>query len=120
MPKLPHVTLLKQVKINNNWRHARALFDSKGRVRSDRFRVSGKDESHPAGSYFIEWWDQGKRHCIPARADAQDAADKARVKEAHLSAGRNGIIPSLPQPPPTPQRTSLPSALDDYLSYVRN
>lgn len=119
MPKLPHVTLLKQVKINNNWRHARALFDSKGRVRRDRVRVNGKDESHPEGSYFIEWWDQGKRHCIPAGADAQDAADKARVKEAHLSAERNGIIPSLPQPQPTPQRTSLPSALDDYLSYVR-
>ena len=120
MPKLPHVTLLKQVKINNNWRHARALFDSKGRVRRDRVRVNGKDESHPEGSYFIEWWDQGKRHCVPAGADAQDAADKARVKEAHLSAERNGIIPSLPQPQPTPQRTSLPSALDDYLSYVRN
>jgi integrase/recombinase XerD len=119
MPKLPHVTLLKQVKINNNWRHARALFDSKGRVRRDRVRVNGKDESHPEGSYFIEWWDQGKRHCIPAGADAQDAADKARVKEAHLSAERNGIIPSLPQPQPTPQRTSLPSALDDYLNYVR-
>ena len=119
MPKLPHVTLLKQVKINNNWRHARALYDSKGRVRRDRVRVNGKDESHPEGSYFIEWWDQGKRHCIPAGADAQDAADKARVKEAHLSAERHGIIPSLPQPQPTPQRTSLPSALDDYLSYVR-
>lgn len=119
MPKLPHVTLLKQVKINNNWRHARALFDSKGRVRRDRVRVNGKDESHPEGSYFIEWWDHGKRHCIPAGADAQDAADKARVKEAHLSAERNGIIPSLPQPQPTPQRTSLPSALDDYLNYVR-
>jgi integrase/recombinase XerD len=86
MPKLPHVTLLKQVKTNNKWRHARALFDSKGRVRRDRVRINGKDEPHPEGSYFIEWWDHGKRHCIPAGADAQDAADKARVKEAQLTA----------------------------------
>jgi integrase/recombinase XerD len=119
MPKLPHVTLLKQVKTKNKWRHARALFDSKGRVRRDRVRVNGKDEPHPEGSYFIEWWDQGKRHCIPAGADAQDAADKARVKEAQLTAERNGIIPALPQPQTAPQRTSLASALDDYLNYVR-
>jgi integrase/recombinase XerD len=118
MPKLPHVTLLKQVKTNNKWRHARALFDSKGRVRRDRVRINGKDEPHPEGSYFIEWWDQGKRHCIPAGADAQDAADKARVKEAQLTAERNGIIPALPQPQTAPQRTSLTSALDDYLNYV--
>ncbi len=119
MPKLPHVTLLKQVKINNKWRHARALFDSKGRVRRDRVRVNGKDESHPEGSYFIEWWDQGNRHCIPAGADAQDAADKARVKEAQLTAERNGIIAPTPKPEPKPERTALTSALDEYVEYVR-
>jgi len=78
MSKLPTVTLLKQIKIDGKWRHARALFDSKGRVRRDRVRVNGVDESHPEGSYFIEWWDQGKGHFEPAGADAQDAADKAR------------------------------------------
>jgi integrase len=120
MPKLPHVALVKQIKTENKWRHARALFDSKGRVRRDRVRVNGKDESHPEGSYFIEWWDQGKRRCIPAGADARDAADKARVKEAQLTAERNGIIPPLPQAEPAPQRISLTSALDGYLNYVRD
>ena len=55
-----------------------------------------KDEVHAEGSYFIEWWDQGKRYREAAGADAQDAADKARVKQAELTAARNGIIP----PPP--------------------
>lgn len=119
MPKPPRVTLLKQVKINNKWRHARALFDSKGRVRRDRVRVNGKDESHPEGSYFIEWWDEGKRHCEPAGADAQDAADKARVKQAQLTAERNGIIPPLPPVEPKPPQTTLSAALDGYLDYVR-
>jgi hypothetical protein len=54
MPKTPHVILLKQVKVGGKWRHARALFDTKGRVRRDRVRVSGRDELHPEGSYFIE------------------------------------------------------------------
>ena len=119
MAKLPRVSLLKQVKIDNKWRHARALFDSKGRVRRDRVRVNGKDENHPEGSYFIEWWDQGKRHCDPAGADAQDAADNARVKQAQLTAERNGIIPLLPTVEPKPPRTTLPAALDGYLDYVR-
>jgi integrase len=120
MPKPPRATLLKQVKINENWRLARALFDSKGRVRRDHVRVGGKDETHPEGSYFIEWWDRGKRYCIPAGGDAQDAADKARVKQAELMAMRNGIIPVPPESEPAPKRTPLTEALDNYLNYVRD
>lgn len=119
MPKTSHVRLLKQIKIDGNWLHAPALYDSKGRVRRDHVRVSGKDESHPEGSYFIEWWDNGKRHREAAGPNAQDAADRARVKEAELIAARNGIIPSAPQPEPKPERTPLPSVLDEYVEYVR-
>src|SRR5205823_5556563 len=111
--------LLKQVKINDKWRQARALFDSKGRVRRDHVRINGKDETHSEGSYFIEWWDQGKRHCEPAGGNAQDAADKARVKQAELTAMRNGIIPPAPAVEPKPERTALAAALDSYLDYVR-
>jgi hypothetical protein len=120
MPKPPRVTLLKQIKIDNKWRHARALFDSKGRVRRDRVRIAGKEESHPEGSYFIEWWDKGKRFCEPARGNAQDAADRARVKQAELTAVRNGIVPEPPKPETVPDRTPLPAALDSYLDYVRD
>ena len=115
MPKLPKVRLLKQVKSNNRWVHATALFDSKGRVRRDHVRINGIDESHPEGSYYIEWWDEGVRHFEAAGADAQDAADKARVKQAELMAARNGIIPSLAPVEPEPDRTPLPAALDSYL-----
>ena len=119
MPKLPHVKLFKQVKVNDKWILAPALFDSKSRVRRDRVLVAGKDELHPEGSYVIEWWNQGQRHRESVRADAQDAADKARVKEAQLTAERNGIIPPSPKPEPKPERTPLTSALDDYVEYVR-
>ncbi len=88
MPRLPRVKLLKQIKVNDKWMLAPALFDSKGRVRRDHVRVKGKDEIHPEGSYFIEWWDEGRRHREAAGADAFDAADKARVKQAELSAQR--------------------------------
>jgi integrase len=119
MPKLPTVKLLKQVKVSNRWVLATALFDSKCRVRRDRVRVSGIDESHPEGSYFIEWWNEGHRHREAAGADAQDAADKARVRQAELLAARNGVIPPPPAIETAPERTHLPAALDSYLDYVR-
>ena len=81
MPRLPRVKLHKQVKVNDKWTRATALFDSKGRVRRDHVLINAKDETPAEGSYFIEWWDQGKRHREAAGADAQDAADKARVRD---------------------------------------
>ena len=71
MPRLPRVKLLKQVKINDKWTLAMALFDSKGRVRRDHVLINARDENHSEGSYFIEWWDQGKRHREAAGADAR-------------------------------------------------
>jgi integrase len=119
MPKAPHVTLLKQVKVEGKWRHARALFDTKGRVRRDRVRVGGQEELHPEGSYFVEWWEQGKRRLEPVGADAQDAAEKARIKQAELAAVRNGIIPAAPVVEVAQDRTTLKHALDAYKDYVR-
>ncbi|HKN75856.1 MAG TPA: hypothetical protein VJW94_11810, partial [Candidatus Acidoferrum sp.] len=114
------VRVLKQIKLPHRWTLATALFDSRGRIRPDHVRVKGKDETHPEGSYFIEWSDHGRLYKQAVGPDAQQAADKARVKEAQLAAERNGIIPPRPQPEPTPQRISLTSALDGYLNYVRD
>src|ERR1700730_11739829 len=120
MPKPPHVNLIKQVKVNGKWRAVKGLCDRKGRVRPDRVRVNGQDEAHPEGSYFIEWWDQGKRRREAAGANAQEAADKARVREAELTAARYGVIPPAPVIDTPPPRVTLPAALDGYLDYVRD
>jgi hypothetical protein len=85
MPKPPRVTLIKQVKVNGKWRPAMALFDRKGRVRPDRVCVNGQEEAHPEGSYFIEWWDQGKRRREAAGANAQDAAHVCAAPAVRLS-----------------------------------
>jgi integrase/recombinase XerD len=109
MPKTPRVTLLKQVKIDNKWRHAR--------VRRDRVRISGQEELHPEGSYFIEWWDEGKRHLEPVGADAQTAAEKARVKQAELVAVRGGIVPQPQVVEVNLERLTLAQALDSYNTF---
>jgi len=113
------VRVLKQIKLPHRWTLATALFDSRGRIRPDHVRVKGKDETHPEGSYFIEWSDHGRLYKQAVGPDAQQAADKARVKEAQRNAERNGIVPPAPRPEPKPERTPLTSVLDDYVEYVR-
>jgi integrase/recombinase XerD len=119
MLRSSRVKLFKQVKINGKWILAVALFDSKGRVRKDRVLVKGKDENHPEGGYFIEWWERGQRHREAVGAHAQDAAEKARIKQAELAALRNGVIPATPAIEEALKRTGLAAALDGYTEYVR-
>ena len=100
MPKISHVKLLKKIKISTSvgatWTLVPALFDSKSRVRRDHVMVEGKDEAHAEGSYYLEWWNGGKRYREAAGPNAFAAADKVRVKQAELDAARNGIIPAAP------------------------
>ena len=80
MPKISRVKLLKKIKISTsagaNWTLVPALFDSKGRVRRDHVNVEGKDEVHAEGSYYLEWWEGGKRYREAAGPNGFAAADK--------------------------------------------
>src|ERR1700733_3551976 len=100
MPKSSQVKLLKKVKIpspgGTSWGWAVALFDSRGRVRRDHVVVNGKDENHPEGSYYVEWWKGGTRHREAVGPNAFAAADVAKAKQAELDAVRNGIAPAAP------------------------
>ena len=66
MPKISHVKLLKKIKIPTaSWRN----LDSRSRPLRQQgtspprsCTVNGKDEVHPEGSYYLEWWEGGKRY----------------------------------------------------------
>jgi integrase/recombinase XerD len=118
MPRLGTVRLLKKIKIDDNWKLTPALYDSKGRVRRDHVGVKGRDELHPEGAYYLEWWSDGVRTREAAGADAFLAAEKARHKQAERSAVVNGIVP-VPVIDAKDERTPLKSALDKYNEYVR-
>jgi integrase len=119
MPRQARVILLKQIKHNERWIPAPALFDSKGRVRRDHVRIQGRDEVHPEGGYFIEWRVDGKRVKQAAGPDAFIAADLARRKQAELSAVRSGVMPAQPAPEPEPERITVTAALDRYSEYIQ-
>jgi len=118
MPRLGTVRLLKKIKIDDTWKLTPALYDSKGRVRRDHIRVNGRDEVHPEGAYYLEWWSDGVRTREAAGADAFLAAEKARHKQAERSAVVNGIVP-VPVIDAKDHRTPLKSALEKYTEYVR-
>jgi integrase len=82
--------------------------------------VNGKDEVHPEGSYYLEWWDSGRRSREAGGPNAFVAADKVRVKQTELAAVRDGIIPPpVPAVEQIPQRTTLATAVSSYVDYVR-
>ena len=119
MPRIGRVKLLKKIKHNGKWQLAPALFDSKGRVRRDHVTVEGGDALHPEGVYFLEWWDRGKRSRETAGPDAFVAAERAKQKQAELSAVRGGVIPAPAPVEPEPERVLLSDALDKYEEFIR-
>jgi integrase/recombinase XerD len=118
MPRLGAVKLLKKIKLNNTWKLAPALFDTKGRVRRDHVMIEGRDEVHAEGAYYLEWWSDGIRTREAAGPDAFLAAEKARKKQAERAAVMNGIVPE-PVIEPKDDRTRLKTAVEKYTDYVR-
>lgn len=88
-------------------------------MRRDHVTVAGRDEIHPEGSYYLEWWHAGDRHREAAGPDAFIAAEKARQKQAEMSAAHSGIIPQPTPEPSTVERVTLKAALGAYLDYIQ-
>jgi integrase/recombinase XerD len=118
MPRIGRVKLLKKIKHNDSWIFAPALFDSKGRVRRDHVSREGRDELHPEGMYFLQWWKDGTRTHEAVGADAFLAAEKARHKQAEMDAVRNGLMP-VPVSEAEPEHTTLKAAIESYTEYIR-
>ena len=86
---MPHVNVLKQVKIAGRWR-----------LRSiPRKLTGGYDWSAlPDGRYFIEWYDKGKRRRQAAGATVAEAQEAQRRKRHELE-GRNLGVPGFESGP---------------------
>jgi len=121
------VKLLKQVQVEREgrgtvWVLAPVLFDARGRVR-DVVRVSGKEERHSEGTYFLEWWHQNKRKRQAVGGDIMQAVNAMKQKQAELGAvkvglevnGNNGHAPVA-----NGDRVSISVAVDKYLDYIKH
>jgi hypothetical protein len=71
------------------WRSFRRVLSSNGRVKPDYVYVNGKQEHHPEGSYYIEWYENRKR---VRRSVASAHGNSPNVTSFGCSALVSGVI----------------------------
>jgi integrase/recombinase XerD len=85
------VNLTKRVNTTQGMRYYPVALSANGRVKPDVVLVSGKEERHPEGAYYLEWRDGSKRIRLSVGKDAADAGARRLRKEAELNAVNNGV-----------------------------
>src|SRR6202171_3504 len=86
------VNLTKRVRTSRGLRYCPVVFAANGRVRADLVIVSGQEERHPEGAYYLEWREGSKRVRLSVGKDAADASARRLRKEAELNAVNNGVV----------------------------
>jgi integrase len=125
------VNIIKMVKIDGKWPFA-PVAERKGKIVRDHVLVDGKDEHHPEGRYYLEWYEGGKKRRQPI-AMFEEAVPAARAKFIELQARKTGILVELPKPEtrptslvitssdqlpaPGPNRVTMAAAIDQYLEF---
>lgn len=123
------VNILKYVKAGEKWRFANVV-EKAGKVVRDHVVVAGRDEHHPEGTYYIEWYEVGNRRRRKAVPNFGELVEQARRKAIEIEATRAGamqvaaapvILPvsAAPVRAHTP-RLAVGAAIDKYLEFIEN
>jgi integrase/recombinase XerD len=92
MGQAASVNLTKYVRISpDQWRFCPVVTSSNGQVKPDHVLVSGKATIHQEGSYYIEWYERGKRRRQSVGNVAVDAQAAQHRQEQVLAATAAGI-----------------------------
>ena len=86
------VNLTKRVQTCKGLRYCTVVLAMHGRVRADLVIVNGREERHPEGAYYLEWWEGAKRIRLSVGKDAADASARRLQKEAELNAVNHGVV----------------------------
>jgi integrase/recombinase XerD len=111
------VNLTKRVQTQHGWRYCRVQLSANGRVKPDAVIVSGKQERHPEGAYYLEWHEGPKRVRLSVGKDPADASARRQRKESELNALNNGVI-VVPETGDSGHR-SLAAAVSGYLEETK-
>ncbi len=74
------------------YRFCPVVLSTNGRVKPDFVLVDGRQERHPEGAYYLEWYEGKKRRRLSVGNDASEATTQRLRKEAELNAVNHGII----------------------------
>jgi integrase len=88
------VNLTKRVKTANGLRFCPVVHSANGRVKADCVEIAGREERHTEGSYYIEWYEDGKRqrrsvgrHALAAESQRHQQEEILVARAAGLKAG---------------------------------
>jgi integrase len=85
------VNLTKRVKTPNGPRYCTVARSANGRIKANFVEIAGRQEHHPEGSYYIEWWNGGKRLRRSVGKNALAAEAKRHQQEETLTARVAGL-----------------------------
>jgi hypothetical protein len=95
------------------------VVEHNGRIVRDHVWVAGRDEHHPEGRYYLEWYEAGKHRRKPV-PKFENLLRAARAKSIQLNALKAGLLPRDDAPVvDEPARLTMSSAIEDYLEYIR-
>ena len=112
------VNIIKRIKLGPKWPFA-SVVEHNGRIVRDHVWVAGREEHHPEGRYYLEWYEAGKRRRKPV-SKFEDLLQAARSKSIELNALEAGLLRSSDPPAiQEPARLTMNAAIDEYLEYIR-
>jgi integrase/recombinase XerD len=85
------VNLTKRISTPDGFRYCPVVISANGRVRPGAVIVNGKEEKHPEGSYYIDWYEGDKRKRQSVGKDPANAYAQKLNRETKLRAASQGI-----------------------------
>ena len=87
----PRVNILKKIKVGGSWRFAPLKQDAQNRISWNVVFINGLDEIHKEGSFYIEWYENGRRKRESVGKRPHEVLERARRKRLVLDSERAGI-----------------------------
>jgi integrase/recombinase XerD len=112
-----HVNILKYVKVAGKWRFAPVVKRANGGIRWDHVLISGVDEHHPEGKYYIEWRDPDRERKSVGSVPSE-VMSEAQRKRAYLDAKAAGLDVVSKEERPLKRQRLITDAVDRYLRDV--
>jgi integrase/recombinase XerD len=109
------VNLTKRISTPNGLRFCPVARSANGRIKAQVVLIEGREESHPEGSYYIEWYDGNKRLRRSVGKNSLAAEAKRHQQEQMLTAKADGLKAGLRFAEES-DRLSLADAVTAYLA----
>ena len=112
------VNLTKRITTLDGLRFCPVVRSANGRIKANAVLVEESEEHHPEGSYYIEWYEGGKRLRRSVGKNALAAEAKRHQQEQMLTAKADGLKAGLKFAEESSQ-PSLAAAVTTYLAEIQ-